>query len=132
MDIYNKAKELAEAISQSQELKKMRDSEAAMMCDPQAQKLVEDYQEVQMEAMKAGLQFDELPEEKQKVLEELDEKMSQNEHIVAYMEAQEALEQILRSVNLIISSALNESDSSCGSDCDSDCSSGCSSCSSCN
>ena len=81
-----------------------------------------------MEAMKAGLQFDELPEEKQKKLEELDEKMSQNEHIVSYMEAQEALEQILRSVNLIISSALNESDDACGSDC----SSGCTSCSSCN
>jgi len=128
MDIYNKAKELAEAISQSQELKKMRDAEAAMMSDPQARKLVEDYQEVQMEAMKTGVQFDELPEEKQKKLEELDEKMSQNENIVAYMEAQEALEQILRSVNLIISSALNENDGGCSSDC----STGCTSCSSCN
>jgi len=127
MDIYSKAKELAQAISQSEELKNMRDSEAAMMCDPEARKMVEEYQEVQMEAMKTGLQFDQLPEEQQKKLEELDELMSQNQHIVAYMEAQEKLEQILRSVNLIISSALNEGDSS--SSCPS---SGCSGCTSCN
>jgi len=125
MEIYNKAKELAQAISQSEEIKKMRDSEAAMMCDPEARKLVEEYQAIQMEAMKAGLQYDQLPEEKQKKLEELDEKMSKNEHIVAYMEAQENLEQILRSVNLIISSALNEGEGSCPS-------TGCAGCTSCN
>jgi len=124
MVIYTKAKELASAISESQELKDMRDTEAMMMCDPQARKLVEKYQELQMEAMQNELQFDELPEDKQKELEELEEKMSQNKHIVAYMEAQETLEQILRSVNLIISSALNENDGLCsGSDCSS-----CSSC----
>lgn len=127
MEIYSKAKELAQAISQSEELKKMRDSEAAMMCDPEARKLVEEYQEIQMEAMKTGLQFDELPEEKKKKLEELDEKMSQNQHIVAYMEAQEGLEQTLRSVNLIISSALNEGDNEGGCP-----STGCAGCTSCN
>lgn len=125
MDIYEKARELAQAISQSEELKKMRNSEAAMMCDPEARKLVEEYQKIQMEAMKNGLQFEDLPEEKQKKLEELDEKMSQNAQIAAYMEAQENLEQILRSVNLIISSALNEGEGSCSS-------SGCAGCTSCN
>ncbi|MDK2823734.1 MAG: hypothetical protein PWQ67_2071 [Clostridia bacterium] len=124
MEIYEKAKELAAAISQSQELKAMRDSEATMMCDPVARKLVEDYQQLQMEAMKTGVQFDELPEEKQKQLEEIEEKMSQNKQIVAFMEAQETLEQVLRSVNLIISSALNETNGGCSP-------SACSSCSSC-
>lgn len=126
MDIFNKARELAQAISQSEELKKMKDSEAAMMCDPEARKLVEAYQEIQMEAMKNGLQFDQLSEEQQKKLEELDEKMSQNKHIAAYMEAQDSLEQILRSVNLIITSALNDNE---GSSCPS---SGCAGCTSCN
>lgn len=125
MVIYEKARELAQAISQSEELAKMRDSEAAMMCDPEARKLVEEYQEIQMEAIKNGQQFGDLSEEKQKKLEELDEKMSQNPQIVAYMEAQEKLEQILRSVNLIISGALNEGDGSCPS-------SGCAGCTSCN
>jgi cell fate (sporulation/competence/biofilm development) regulator YlbF (YheA/YmcA/DUF963 family) len=125
MEIYNKARELAQAISQSEELKKMRDCEAAMMCDPEARKMVEEYQKIQMEAMKSGLHFDQLPEEQQKKLEELDEKMSHNQHIVAYMEAQESLEQILRSVNLIITSALNENEGGCPS-------SGCAGCTSCN
>ncbi|NLT94258.1 MAG: YlbF family regulator [Clostridia bacterium] len=125
MDIYTKARELAQAISQSEELKKMKDSEAAMMCDPEARKMVEEYQKIQMEALKNGLHFDQLPEEQQKKLEELDEKMSKNKHIVAYMEAQENLEQILRSVNLIITSALNDNDGACPS-------SGCAGCTSCN
>ncbi|MFZ7102611.1 MAG: YlbF family regulator [Peptococcaceae bacterium] len=124
MEIYNKAQELAAAISQSKELKEMRDTEAAMMCDPQAKKLVEEYQELQMETMKNGVSFEELPEEKQKKLEELEQRMSNNQQIVSYMQAQEAMEQILRSVNLIISSALNENDGGCPS-------SGCSSCTSC-
>lgn len=112
LEIYNKAKELAAAISESQELKKMRDTEAAMMCDPEARKLVEEYQKLQMEAMKNGSQFEDLPEEDQKNIETIEEKMSQNEQIVAYMEAQEELEQILRSVNLIISGALNDNNCS--------------------
>lgn len=126
MDIYTKAQELATAISQSKELKEMRDTEAAMMCDPNARKLVEEYQKVQMEAMKSGVSFEELPEEKQKELEELENKMSSNQSIVSYMKAQEAMEQILRSVNLIISSALNNDGE--GGGCPS---SGCSSCTSC-
>ncbi|MFZ5943593.1 MAG: YlbF family regulator [Bacillota bacterium] len=124
MEIYNKAKELAASISQSDELKKMRETEANMMCDPLARKLVEEYQQKQMEAMQKGVSFDQLPVEEQKELEKIEENMSQNENIVAYMEAQEALEKVLRSVNLIISSALNENEGACPS-------SGCSSCSTC-
>lgn len=124
MDIYNKAKDLATAIAQSQELKVMRENEIAMMGNPEAQQLIDKYQRFQMEIMQEGIELQDLPEEKQLEIEKLEKEMSQNQQIVEYMEAQEQFEQILRSVNLIISSALNESDSNCSS---ADCS-GCDGC----
>ncbi|NLW23837.1 MAG: YlbF family regulator [Clostridia bacterium] len=124
MEIYAKAQELANLIAESKELKAMRDAEAAMMCDPEARKLVEVYQDLQMEAMKSGLQFDQLPEEMRKEIELTEEKMSQNAKIVAYMEAQDAFEHILKSVNLIISNALNGNQNTCSS-------SGCAGCTGC-
>lgn len=124
MDIYNKAKELATAIAQSQELKAMRDTEEAMMNNPESRQLIEQYQKFQMEIMQEGIEIQDLPEDKQLEIEKSEKEMSQNQYIVDYMEAQEQFEQILRSVNLIISSALNESDSSCSS-------TGCSGCTGC-
>lgn len=115
MDIYNKAKELATAIVQSEELKAMRENEKTMMDNPESQQLIEKYQKFQIETMQEGIELQDLSEDKQLEIEKLEKEMSENQYIVEYMEAQGQFEQILRSVNLIISSALNESDSTCSS-----------------
>lgn len=119
MIIYEKAKELAEAIVNSEELKAVKDAEATIACDPEARQLVEEYQKLQELFMEKS--FEELSEEEQKKVETLEKKMSQNKCINDYMETQQKLEQVLRSVNLIISNALNDNDEH----------SGCTSCSSC-
>ncbi|NMA01558.1 MAG: YlbF family regulator [Clostridia bacterium] len=124
MDIFNKAKELATAIVQSQELKALRENEENMMNNPTSRQLIEEYQKIQMEVMQEGIEIQDLSEDKQLEIEKIEKEMSQNQYIVDYMEAQEKFEQILRSVNLIISSALNESDSTCSS-------TGCSGCDGC-
>lgn len=124
MDIFNKAKELATAIVQSQELKALRENEENMMNNPTSRQLIEEYQKIQMEVMQEGIEIQDLSEDKQLEIEKIEKEMSQNQYIVDYMEAQEKFEQILRSVNLIISSALNESDCTCSS-------TGCSGCDGC-
>ena len=94
------------------------------MNNPTSRQLIEEYQKIQMEVMQEGIEIQDLSEDKQLEIEKIEKEMSQNQYIVDYMEAQEKFEQILRSVNLIISSALNESDSTCSS-------TGCSGCDGC-
>ena len=91
MDIFNKAKELATAIVQSQELKALRENEENMMNNPTSRQLIEEYQKIQMEVMQEGIEIQDLSEDKQLEIEKIEKEMSQNQYIVDYMEAQENL-----------------------------------------
>ena len=132
MSIYDKAKELADEIAASDELRRVKETELKMLIDLEAREIVESYQQIQMEAINAGLSYDDLDDAKKAELSALEEKMQQNAIIAEYMNANQELNQMLESVNMIISSALNDNNgggcSSCASagNCgESDCCSSC-------
>ena len=115
MSIYDKAKALADEIAASDELRRVKETELKMLIDLTAREIVESYQQIQMEAINAGIPYDQLDEDKKAQLTELENQMQANEVIMEYMNANQELNQMLESVNMIISSALNLGGSSCGS-----------------
>lgn len=115
MEIYTKAKELADAIANSAELTALKEAELNMMMDNTARGIVEEYQAVQMNAMNNGINFEDLSQEEKDRVEELERLMGENENITVFLSANQAFEQILRSINMIIGSAINGEGSSCGS-----------------
>lgn len=115
MEIYTKAKELADAIAASSELTALKEAELTMMMDSTARGIVEEYQTIQMNAMNNGINFEDLSQEEKDRIEELERQMGENENITVFLSANQAFEQILRSVNMIISNAINGESSSCGS-----------------
>lgn len=119
MDIFTKAKELADAIATSTELANLKDAELKMMMDSEARAIVEEYQGIQQDAVGKGLSFEDLPEDQKKHVEELEAKMNENANISAFLNANQAFEQIIRSVNMIIGAAITGGNqggcSSCGS-----------------
>lgn len=121
MSIYEQAKLLAEEIANSEEMKRVRETELKIMIDLEAREIIDAYQEIQAEAMNSGINFEDLPDEKRKQIEDLESAMNENEIIRDYIGASQELNQILESVNMIISSALNGNSGG-----------GCSSCSSAN
>ena len=121
MSILESARELASAIENSPELRKVKEAELRLMLDIEARELVESFQNIQMEAVNNGVNYEDLPDYTKKQLEDLENKMNENEIIKDYMTKNQELNQVLEAVNMMITSAL--SDNSQGS--------GCSSCSSC-
>lgn len=119
MSIYDKAKALADEIAASDELRRVKETELKMLIDLPAREIVETYQQIQMDAINAGISYDQLDDEKKAQLTELEKKMQENAVIVEYMNANQELNQMLEAVNMIISSALNDNNGG-----------GCSSCSS--
>ena len=119
MSIYDKAKALADEIAASDELRRVKETELKMLIDLPAREIVETYQQIQMDAINAGISYDELDDEKKAQLTDLENKIQENAVIVEYMNANQELNQMLESVNMIISSALNDNNGG-----------GCSSCSS--
>ena len=119
MSIYDKAKALADEIAASDELRRVKETELKMLIDLPAREIVETYQQIQMDAINAGISYDELDDEKKAQLTDLENKMQENAVIVEYMNANQELNQMLESVNMIISGALNDNNGG-----------GCSSCSS--
>ena len=116
MSIYDKAKALADEIAASDELRRVKETELKMLIDLPAREIVETYQQIQMDAINAGISYDQLDDEKKAQLTELEKKMQENAVIVEYMNANQELNQMLESVNMIISSALNDNNGGgCGS-----------------
>ena len=115
MSIYDKAKALADEIQNCDELRRVKESELKMLIDMEARQIVETYQQIQMDAINAGIAYD----SKKAELTELENKMQEISVIMEYMNANQELNQMLESVNMIIMSALNDNNGG-----------GCSSCSS--
>ena len=119
MSIYDKAKALADEIRASEELRRVKETELKMLIDLPAREIVETYQQIQMDAINAGIAYDDLDDAKKAELTDLENKMQENAVIMEYMNANQELNQMLESVNMIIMSALNDNNGG-----------GCSSCSS--
>lgn len=126
MSIIEKAQELGDLISNSQELEAIKKAEEAMYNDSTANELIQEFQKKQVAANNAHMNGEEVSEDLMKELEEIQNKMQDNALISNYLDAQDKFNQILQSVNYIISKALNGGDDcDCGSDCSSGCGGGC-------
>lgn len=117
MSLYEKAKELADALADSDELRRVKESELKIMIDLDAREVIEEYQSIQNEAMSNGVNYEDLPDEKKQRIEALETTMNDNEIIREYISASQELNQILDSINMIISSALSGGDQSGCSSC---------------
>ncbi len=123
MSIYDKAKELADEIAESPELRRVKETELRIMIDLTAREIVEEYQAIQAEAINNGLNYEDLPEDKKQRLDDLEKKMSENQIINEYLSASQELNQMLESVNMLISTAINGNQNSCSTCSSGDCSS---------
>ncbi|MDT3699542.1 MAG: YlbF family regulator [Thermincola sp.] len=122
--IITKANELAEALTESEELAAMRQAELVMNSDPEAEKIVTEFQEKQKQIYEIQMRGEELGDQDKKEIEAIEGKMSGNPSIKAYMEASDRFESLLRSVNMIITRALSgeeEQGCGCGSECGPSC-----------
>ena len=139
MEIFAKAKDLADALAASAELAALKEAEMKMMMDSEARGIVEEYQMIQTEAMSKGLSFEDLSEEEKQRVEALEAAMNENANISAFLGANQTFEQILRSVNMIITAGITGQGGGCsgcsssGTDGSCSCSGSCgtSSCGSC-
>lgn len=70
MSILESARELANAIENSPELRRVKEAELRLMLDIEARELVENFQNIQMEAVNNGVNYEDLPENMKKQLED--------------------------------------------------------------
>ena len=125
--IMEKANALAEALTESAELSAMRQAELVMNSDPEAEKIIAEFQGKQKHVYEVQMSGGELSDQDKKEIEAIESKMNGNSAIKAYMDATDVFENLLKSVNMIITRALSgeEQGCGCGSDCGSSCGSDC-------
>lgn len=132
MSIIERAKDLADEIANSPELRRVKEAELRLMLDIEARELIEEFQSIQMEAVNSGINYEDLPTDAKQKLEDLENKMNENEIIRNYMTLNQELNQILEAVNMMITNALsdNQGDGGCSSCSSGSCGDGscCSSC----
>ena len=127
-EIFEKARELGEAIIESEEYKALKKAEEEQENDPVALELLKNYSELRTQ-LAAEIQKGDVSEERMaKIREELEEayeKMTTNDHITAYINAQRLFQAIIDQMNSIISfhitgkmpGGCSGSCSSCGGGC---------------
>ena len=106
MEIFDKARELGEAIVNSNEYKTLKLAEAKQEQDEEAMKLLKEYSDVRRtlgEEINKGDVSKERMEEIRAAVEEAYEKVTTNDIIVEYLNAQSAFQAIIDQMNTIIS-----------------------------
>ena len=106
MDIFDKARELGEAIVNSDEYKTLKLAEAKQEQDEEAMKLLQEYSELRKtlgEEINKGDVSKERMEEIRTAVEEAYEKVTTNDVIVEYINAQRTFQAIIDQMNTIIS-----------------------------
>ncbi len=122
--VLSKAKDLADAIAESSEIKTLRDAEIAMNLDQAALAIIDEFQNKQREYQEVMMSGGKLSAPQEAEHAALEEKMEANNFIRTYFDAQQEVEKLLQAVNMIVSRAISGEDASqCGSGCGSGCSS---------
>lgn len=122
--VLERAGELADAIAECEELNEIRDAEIKMNNDPEAVKILDEFRKKQQHLYSIQMTGGEISATEQQEYEEIENKMQQNSYIKAYIDASEKFEDLMKSVNMVISRAIS-GDDGCGCGCDSDCGSDC-------
>lgn len=122
MKVLDKAKELAEALKESAELKDVQAKEQIVMENKEARELIEELKTKQAEFYRVQMSGKEPSEAMVTALNKFQERMEKNSLVMDYLESQENIGKILEQVNTMISAALS------GEKCSEECCSGCSGC----
>ncbi len=105
-EIFEKARELGEAIIESKEYQELKKAEAEQENDAEAMKLLQDYS-ILRSKLAEEIQKGDVSEERMNSiraeLEEAYEKVTENDHITAYINAQRMFQAIIDQMNSIIS-----------------------------
>ncbi|MGN1097774.1 MAG: YlbF family regulator [Clostridia bacterium] len=106
MEIFDKARELGEAIVNSDEYKALKLAEAKQEQDEEAMKLLQEYSAIRKtlgEEINKGDVSEERMEEIRNAVEEAYEKVTSNDIIADYINAQRAFQAIIDQMNTILS-----------------------------
>ena len=122
MEIFDKARELGEAIVESNEYKILKLAEAKQEKDEEAMKLLEEYRDIRRqlgEEINKGDVSEERMKEIREAVEEAYEKVTTNDTIVEFLNAQSAFQAIIDQMNTIISYHITgKIPGGCGGSCD--------------
>lgn len=129
MDIYEKARELGDLISESDELKRLRDAEEAIINNQQALDIFNEFSAIRQEyvgLMEGNDDQTKIEEVKSRLLEKNDELMK-NETTKTYIDSKTAVDNIFKSVTDILMKSVNgtEDEDGCSSSGCSGCGGGC-------
>ena len=105
-EIFEKARELGQAIVESEEYKALKKAEQEQEQDSEALQLLQDYSAVRTKLAEEINKGDVGEERMAQIREELEsayEKMTTNDHITAYINAQRTFQAIIDQMNSIIS-----------------------------
>ena len=105
-EIFEKARELGEAIIESEEYKELKKAELEQENDEEAMALLKEYSELRsslaQEIQKGDVSEEEMASIRER-LEEAYEKVTTNDHITAYINAQRTFQAIIDQMNNILS-----------------------------
>lgn len=122
MSVIDKARELGEEISNSVELNQMRETQNAMLADPEAKSIVEEFNAKQKYYMTLQQKGVELTDSQKQDVQDLEQRMVDNPLIINFFRAQQSFEKMLEQINEIISQAITGESHSCSDECCSSCS----------
>jgi cell fate (sporulation/competence/biofilm development) regulator YlbF (YheA/YmcA/DUF963 family) len=124
MSILEKAKDLAEAIADSQEVSQVKEAEMKMYQNSEAVAILEEVAKKQEELRNLQMLGKEITQEQIEELYKLQEDAEAMEDVQNYVQAQNKLNQLMQTVNLIIEQAISGNDG-CSGNCSSGCGGGC-------
>ena len=108
MSIMEKAEKLGQEIANSSEYEKLVDAEQVMHQDEEAKDLLEDFQSVQKRMKMAQANGQQPGPSQQQKLQTIQSQMQENEKIKDYMEAQKQFNEVMKTVNDVITSQLQD------------------------
>ena len=109
-NVLEKAAELAEALEVCEEMKNMKDKEAAIKQDPEASTILNSYFQMQNELYQLQEMGKEPEAELVAQFNEVQNKMEANIHIAEFYKCQEELGKLLQKINGLISKAITGED----------------------
>ena len=106
--VINYAEELADAIVESSEFQELKDKEAVMVEDEEAKSMLDDLNAKYQQAQMMQQNGQQLSDEQRQELSTMEQKMKQNDKIAEFYEAQDHFNQLMNSVNQVITNKLQE------------------------
>lgn len=118
MDIFEKTQELGRMIQDSDEMKRMKEAEAAQMADEEAQKLLGEFNLARMNLAR-DMQEGKIPKEEavKKNNMAFAEMISKSKVIEEYVEAKKAFDAVISKINGVLNFYITGQDPNCTHDC---------------